>query len=115
MNATASAGGVSATAVARPEKVIWSVDEQQVVVCVGPGAQYDPGMSYDAQHTDCSYQFPRSSANEPGSRFRVSATVVWSVSWSSTGAGGVGGTLGEVAGDPATAPVEVDEVQAVNQ
>ena len=97
--ATATAGGVTATAVATPETVDWSMGDGGKVECAGPGAVYDPALPDDAQSTSCSYSYERSSQGQPSSdgnpndgSFLVTATVSWAVTWTATGASG-GGTL----------------------
>lgn len=116
--ATATAGAVSATAVAMPESVSWSMGDGSVVVCDGPGTPYRPGISSDLQATDCSYTYRTSSAGQPSSdgdpndgAFRVSSTITWGVSWSATGAAG-GGPLAPLH-TSSTVPVRVEQVESV--
>jgi len=113
ISATASIGGASATATASPERVVWQMGDGNRVTCSGPGTPYDESAPPDGQTTDCSYVYPNSSAGQPNNRYTVTATVYWRVTWTATGAPG-GGNLGDIAGDTASTPVEVDEVQAVN-
>ena len=69
--ATATAGGVSATAIATPVSVSWSMGDGHTVVCDGPGTPYDPAIPEAAQSTACSYTFLEvvSWSAEPGWRF----------------------------------------------
>jgi hypothetical protein len=94
-SATASLPGVSVTVTAQPQRVVWEMGNGDQVVCPGPGRRYEPRRSAAVQSTDCSYTYRRSSARQPDQRYRVSATTVWRVTWSATGAAG-GGDLGEV-------------------
>jgi hypothetical protein len=96
---SASIGSVSATAVATPVSIRWSMGDGGTVTCTGPGTSFDPQVSAKAQVTDCSYDYSVSSAGQPSpdedpndGSFVVTATVTWSVSWSSAGAA-AGGTL----------------------
>lgn len=109
--ATATAGPVTATATAAPLKVVWSMGDGDQVTCSGPGTPYDP--SQPNASTDCSYTWPKSSADQPGGVFEVTATVYWQVTWAAAGAPG-GGNLGAVAGPPARAAVRVAESQGIN-
>ncbi|MGH9090717.1 MAG: hypothetical protein ACRDZR_04935 [Acidimicrobiales bacterium] len=105
LTATASAGTVTATAIATPSKVVWDMGDGQSVTCDGPGTPYsasDPNGS-----TDCSYTWPQAGA------YTVTATVYWSVTWTAVGAPG-GGNLGVQAGPAAEAAVQVTESQAIN-
>jgi hypothetical protein len=94
-----SAGPVWAQVTARPVSSTWDAgDGSQPLLCQGPGRPYDPDASPEAQSTDCSYTYTRSSAGQPQTGpeandrfFTVRVTVVWQVSW--TGSGGTGGVL----------------------
>ena len=97
--ATATAGGVSATAIASPQTVSWSTGDGNVVVCDGPGTAYDPAVPAIDQTTPCSYTYRQSSVGQASANgdanngaYDVVATISWSVTWSAVGASG-GGTL----------------------
>ncbi len=116
--ATASAGGVSATAIATPDTVSWSMGDGHTVVCDGPGTPYQPAVSVDAQTTDCSYTYARSSAGQPSTdgdpndgAFSVTATISWTVRWSAAGVVG-GGSLPPLQ-TSSTVPVRVEQVESV--
>jgi hypothetical protein len=109
--ATASIGGVSATATATPEQVVWNMGDGNSVTCDGPGTPYDP--SQPNATTNCSYTWTTPSVGEPGGDYAVSATTKWQVTWTAIGAPG-GGNLGLVAGAAANAEVVVTESQAIN-
>lgn len=117
-SATATAGAVSATATAVPETVSWSMGDGHTVVCAGPGTPYRPAIPPEAQATDCSYKYRRSSAGQPSANgdsndgaFSVVSTITWSVTWSATGATG-GGALAPLY-TSATVPVRVEQVESV--
>lgn len=111
--AQASAGNVVVTATASPQRVVWDMGNGDRVTCEGPGTPYDPSRPSTEQSSDCSYTYRKSSARAEGGAYTVTATVVWEVSWTVTGAAG-GGSLG-------TAPrsqsirLPVKEIQAVNR
>jgi hypothetical protein len=107
----ARAGGVWAEISARPTRLTINPGAgQRPVSCDGPGAAYDRKRSADAQRTDCSYTFVRSSAGLPSSAYRVTVTVTWGGSWQ--GSGGEGGSLPALARST-TFPLRVAEGQAV--
>jgi hypothetical protein len=94
---TASAGTVSATAVATPESVTWEMGDGGVVVCVGPGRQFQLGLPADGQRTDCAFTYRMSSIGQPSpdgnpddAAYTVRATITWDVSWTAQGAPGQG-------------------------
>jgi hypothetical protein len=118
LEATASAGAVTATAVATPSSVTWSMGDGSTVVCRGPGTAYDPNEPAVSQSTDCSYTYTQSSAGQPSSdgnpddgAYQVSATITWSVTWKATGAPG-GGELPALE-TASTAPLRVEQIESV--
>ncbi len=96
---TATAGSVSATAVATPVSVTWSMGDGDVVTCGGPGLPFVASEAPGGPGSPCTYTYSESSAGQPSpdgnpddGAFSVQATVAWSVSWSAQGAVG-GGAL----------------------
>lgn len=112
-SAVASTGGVTVTATATPQSVTWDMGNGDTVSCDGPGTPYDQRRGDADQRPSCSYTYRHSSAQAPGGRFAVTATVVWYVVWSATGMPG-GGDLG-TAPRSETVPVRVAEIQSVNR
>ena len=111
-SATASAGGVTSTAVAVPEKVVWNMGDGQQVTCNRPGTPFNPNVDYFDQTPDCGYVYKRSSASYPGHVVRVTATLYYHASWSAVGAPG-GGDLGTISRTSAPVLVSVNEIQTV--
>jgi hypothetical protein len=116
--ATATVGGVTATAVAKPETVLWVMGDGGSVECDGPGTSYDPDLPSGSQSTSCSYTYTRSSYGQPSSdddpndgAFVVTAMVTWSVTWTAIGAPG-GGTLPSLHTTSTTA-IRVEQVESV--
>jgi|GEM_PF-761084 len=116
---TATAGPVSATAVATPVSVRWITGDGGEVVCQGPGTAYALWLPASAQSTPCAYDYLRTSVGQPTldgnpdhATYVVSATVDWAVSWTSTGVEG-GGTLPTLLTSDA-ALLRVVQVESVN-
>ena len=116
---TAAAGGVSATAVARPVGVTWTTGDRAQVQCGGPGVPYAPTEAAASQATYCSHTFVRSSLGQPtpdgdpdDGRYPVSATVEWAVSWTAVGVPG-GGALPTLYTTGATS-LRVVQVESLN-
>ena len=89
---TATAGSVSATAVATPLAVTWVTGDGGVTTCDGPGIPFEPEQSLSQQSTYCSHRYTTSSLGQPSpdgnpndAAFTVSITIDWSVSWSAQG------------------------------
>ena len=117
---SASAGSVSATAVATPVSVSWSMGDGGGLICDGPGAPFLPTQPVSGQSTGCAYTFAHTSAGQPSSdgnpndgAFDVTATVTWSVSWTAQGAVG-GGSLPTLFTSTST-PVRVEQVESINE
>ena len=119
LSVTASAGSVSATALATPQSVTWQMGDGGRVVCSGPGRPFD--LSHPAQQptSDCQYTYRVSSlgqatsdGNPDDASFPVRATVTWAVSWNARGAPGQG-VLPPLA-TTAAASVRVVQVESIN-
>lgn len=119
VSVSASAGSVTATAVATPESVVWAMGDGATVPCDGPGAPFRPAVPASDQSTTCSYAYPVSSIGQPSpdgdpdhAAFTVIATVTWSVRWSSQGVAG-GGVLPDLT-TSGSASLRVEQVESVN-
>lgn len=112
MSASASVGGVSATVVATPSRVVWTMGDGDTVTCNGPGVPYDAGAGPSA--SNCAYTYTTPSGNATDGRYVVTAKVYWHVTWTSAGVAG-GGDLGDVPGEQTSTSVEVDVIRAVNR
>jgi hypothetical protein len=88
VSATAAVPGVSVTAVARPNSVTWSMGDGGMVICLGPGTPWQPGMNPRAPSPDCGHTYRTSSAGHHADAFPVTATVDWTVTWSGAGQSG---------------------------
>lgn len=105
ISANASAGGVTVTTSAKPARVVWDPgDGGSPVTCDGPGTPYNP--SHPSATPTCTYTYRR-----PAERSIVTATIEWSVRWTSSAGGG--GDLGVVRRSGSVA-VRVAESQAIN-
>lgn len=113
VSAQASAGSVVVTATAAPRRVVWDMGNGDRVTCEGPGTPYDSSRPSSDQSTGCSYTYRTSSARARGGAYTVTATVVWEISWTATGAAG-GGSLG-TAPRSQSVRLPVKEIQAVNR
>lgn len=89
VSARASVPGVSVTAVARPDSVVWTLGDGSTVTCSGPGTRYGRGAEPKSSSPDCGHTYRTSSAGRPGGAFAVSATVHWRVTWAGAGQSGV--------------------------
>ena len=116
---TATAGAVSATAVARPVGVTWSTGDGVSVTCGGPGVVYDLGLPSAWQGTYCSHTYARTSIGQSTpdgdpdhGQFAVVASVEWAVSWTAVGAAG-GGPLPTLY-TSSSAPLRVVQIESLN-
>jgi hypothetical protein len=116
--ASASAGGVTATATAVPQSVTWTTGDGAQFVCDGPGNAYQPAAPPDTQSPSCGHTYSTPSVGQPSQdgdpndgAYPVTATILWSISWSSSGATG-GGQLAPLF-TSATIPLRVEQVESV--
>ncbi|MGH9079831.1 MAG: hypothetical protein ACRDYE_07115 [Acidimicrobiales bacterium] len=115
---TASAGPVTATAVATPSSVTWTTGDGGVLTCDGPGVPFDTSRAASSQTTGCAHVYRVTSAGQPApdgdpddASFAVAATVSWSVQWSAQGAPG-GGSLPVLATSNSTR-LRVEQVESL--
>lgn len=106
---TATLGGQTITATAQVTGVRWGMGDGRQVVCGNVGTAYTVGYGLTDSPT-CGYRYTKTSSNQPGDRFTVTATSMWSVTWTSLA--GPGGTINLER--TSTADVEINEIQSVN-
>jgi hypothetical protein len=106
-SATVTARPVSVTGTMSATSVTWTMGDGHTVTCQGPGTPYSPGAT-----PTCSYRYAKSSAGQPGSRYKVTATITWSGTYTVAGAPG-GGALAPII-RTATTTVRVAEAEAIN-
>jgi hypothetical protein len=109
---TVTAGSVTVSARAKATKVIFDMGDGHKATCTDPDATSDPRPK---GNTTCAYSYPRSSAPRPdhaGDTYKITATVVWDVSYTVAGAPG-GGPLPAITRTASTT-VRVAEAQALN-
>lgn len=112
ITATATAGGITATATATPQYVVWAMGDGNKVTCDGPGAAYNTSIPDQDQSTTCGYTYQETSGNAPNQQFTITATIEYDVTWTSAGVAG-GGDLGDIAGQSTMIPITVDEIGTV--
>ena len=110
-SATASLRGVSATVVARPVRALWQPGDGSSFSCDNPGMVYR-GPQDAHLRPSCSHEYTRSSALEPGQRYRVTARVSFHMTWTSTD--GTSGDLGTITSPAGSTTAGVGEIQAIN-
>lgn len=87
---TGSAGGVTITATAKVDRIVWTMGDGNAVTCRTPGTVYEDRYGF-AMSPDCGYRYTRTSAGRPGNAYRVTATSYWLVNW--TGPAGSSGQI----------------------
>jgi hypothetical protein len=111
VSATANVAGYAVTATATPSSVNWNMGDGKTVACNGPGVPYDTSVSDAAQHSDCTYLYSQSSANQPNHAYAVAASVTWAVTWKATD--GTQGQLNSIIRTNSVA-MPVREIQTIN-
>lgn len=90
ISSTVSAGPVTITATATPQRVLWTMGDGSTVTCAGPGTPFPehPNSDGTTPSPTCGHTFHRTSEVEPGGAFHATATIVWRVDWTGFGPGG---------------------------
>lgn len=105
---TASAGGVTITATARVERIVWSMGDGTSVTCRTPGTVYQDAFGFTPS-PDCGHRYTRTSAGQPEKAYTVSATSYWLVDWT-----GPDGSSGQIPLDlTSSTSIRVGELQAL--
>lgn len=106
--ASATAGAVTVTAVAKVNKIVWSMGDGKSVVCTTAGTPYKKSYGADPS-PDCGHRYTRPSSTQASGKYHITATSTWTINW--TG-GGTSGQLTEVRNSDVD--ITVAEVQVVN-
>ncbi|MFI2740726.1 ATP/GTP-binding protein [Streptomyces sp. NPDC018711] len=103
--ASASAGGVTVTATAKVQRIVWQMGDGKTVTCTTPGTPYKP--SYGKRPSpDCGHRYPRPST---AGSYHVVATSTWAIDWQATT--GQSGRLAQTR--QSAVDIRVGELQAV--
>lgn len=87
---TGSAGGITITATAKVDRIVWNMGDGNAVTCRTPGTVYVDRYGF-AMSPDCGYRYTRTSAGKPGNAYAVTATSYWLIDW--TGPAGASGQI----------------------
>jgi hypothetical protein len=105
---TGSAGGVTITATAKVDRVVWSMGDGTSVTCRTPGTVYEDRFGF-RDSPDCGHRYTRTSAGKPGNAYPISATSFWVVDWT-----GPAGSSGQITLDlVSSTSIAVGELQAL--
>jgi hypothetical protein len=105
---TGSAGGITITATARVERIVWSMGDGATVTCRTPGTPYEDRYGFNPS-PDCGHRYTRTSAGQPGNAYPITATSFWVVDWT-----GPGGSAGQITLDlTSRTSIQVGELQAL--
>ena len=106
---SASAGGVTVTAVGELSRIVWDMGDGTTVVC-GAGTAYVPGAG--GESPDCGHVYAEASSRHVpgGGPWPITATSTWTITWSG---GGLSGT--ETLDLSSSAELYVGELHVLNQ
>ena len=106
ITATASGGGITVTATATVEDATWQMGDGSSKTCTVPGTPYPVGV--ESPSPDCGHLYTRTSAEQPGLAYPITATTHWVIEWSGGGESGSATTERS-----ATTSARVGEVQVI--
>ena len=105
---TGSAGGVTITATAKVDRIVWSMGDGTSVTCRTPGTVYEDRFGF-RDSPDCGHRYTRTSAGKPGNAYPISVTSFWVVDWT-----GPAGSSGRITLDlVSSTSIVVGELQAL--
>jgi len=105
---TVAAGGISVTATAEVDSMIWFMGDGQTVTCTTPGTPY--ADSYGRQSSpDCGHTYTRTNTGQPGGAYTVAATSSWTITWAG---GGQTGTIDDISFTQEV-QVQIGELQVI--
>jgi hypothetical protein len=107
VSATASVPGLSVTATAQAQRIVWDMGDGHSVRCDNPGTPYQASYG-NTNSPSCGYRYTQTSHSQPGGHFTVTATTTWQVNWAG---GGQSGSL--TVTRASTTTVEINELQVV--
>ncbi|MCG7524562.1 ATP/GTP-binding protein [Streptomyces sp. OfavH-34-F] len=85
--ASASVPGLTVTATARAEKIVWQMGDGTSVTCTSAGTPYQ--QAYGRKKSpDCGHTYRTTSARLKGGKFAITATTTWNVHWEGGGQSG---------------------------
>lgn len=87
ITASASAGGITVTATAEVLRITWDMGDGTVVRCTSAGTPYKAAYGR-LTSPDCGHVYERSSSTKPDSRYTVTATSDWVITWAGAGQSG---------------------------
>lgn len=112
LSLTVTAGNTSVTVEAAPKRVDWDL-AVGTTSCYSAGREWIKGMPSEA-NTSCSYTFTTLSDDQPNDQFPITATLIYSATWTCSGACTTpNGDLGDVPSLQGQAAIEVNERQSV--
>jgi hypothetical protein len=76
---------------AYPISTRWDMGDGTEVVCDGPGKAFNYSLSEEAQSSDCSHVYEKTSARQPNEVYTVTGSMQWAASWESSN--GLTGTV----------------------
>ncbi|MBC6457793.1 hypothetical protein [Actinomadura sp. HBU206391] len=105
---TVSEAGFTVVGTSTPVEVVWNLGEK-TITCTGPGTPYDP-KGPENQRSTCTHVYEKSSADQAGGEYQISATVNWHVTYTCE-PNCADGDLGMVPGLGAVEQLPVGEIQ----
>jgi hypothetical protein len=105
---TGSAGGLTITATAKVDRIVWDMGDGTSVTCRTPGTVYEDRYGFN-DSPDCGHRYTQTSAGKPNNAYPIAATSYWVVDWT-----GPGGSSGQITLDVVSrTSIVVGELQAL--
>jgi len=86
VEAVSADGLLAVQLTAYPIATRWDMGDGTEVVCDGPGKPYDYSLDEEAQSSECSHVYEKTSARQPNEAYTVTGSMQWGASWESSNA-----------------------------
>jgi hypothetical protein len=104
-----SARGLSITLTVRSTKIVWEMGDGNTVTCTSAGIRYEDHYGKSTPDGWCGHRYAKSSRNQPGGRYEITATTHWQATWNASN--GESGVINRQLSS--TTSVQIDELQVV--
>jgi hypothetical protein len=91
VEAVSADGLLAVQLTAYPIATRWDMGDGAEVVCDGPGTAFDYSLREEAQASDCSHVYEKTSVRQPDEAYTVTGLMQWGAAWESSS--GLTGTV----------------------
>jgi hypothetical protein len=106
---TDSGGGITVTLTVKSQKIVWNMGDGTEFACDTAGLPYEDRYGITTPDGWCGHRYKKSSKDQPGGRYTITATTFWHATWSASS--GERGVIDQQM--TSTTSVRIEELQVV--